>query len=191
MLRSFSTAVFLTLISAYAALYPAIAQAAESSARPRASVSALQLTVEEQAWIKNHPVITVAANHGWEPISFLSESKEIRGISIDYLKRLESMLGIEFQLVRSVENPAIEKADVIAATTNLNTLKNSRFTPLKSPYIRIPFVIFTRKDSDGIHQLADLRGKKSSYSRPVSWPRCWQRIIPTSSSTRRTSPKKP
>jgi diguanylate cyclase (GGDEF)-like protein/PAS domain S-box-containing protein len=160
MLRSFSTAVFLTLISAYAALYPAIAQAAESSARPRASVSALQLTVEEQAWIKNHPVITVAANHGWEPISFLSESKEIRGISIDYLKRLESMLGIEFQLVRSVENPAIEKADVIAATTNLNTLKNSRFTPLKSPYIRIPFVIFTRKDSDGIHQLADLRGKK-------------------------------
>ena len=160
MLRSFSTAVFFTLVSAYAALCPAIAQADESPAQRGASASTLQLTVEEQAWIKNHPVITVAANHGWEPISFLSESKEIRGISIDYLKRLESILGIKFQLVRSVENPAIEKADMIAATTNLNTLKNSRFAPLKSPYIRIPFVIFTRKDSEDIHQLTDLKGKK-------------------------------
>ena len=162
MLRSFFTSASRTLISAYLVLCPATAHAVENPAPPEAPISTVvQLTAEEQAWIKAHPVITVAANHGWAPISFLSERKEIRGVSVDYLKRLESILGIKFQLVRSVENPAIEKADMIAAVTNLHSLKDSRFTPLKSPYIRTPYVIFTRKDSEDIHQLEDLEGKKA------------------------------
>ncbi|HSI95721.1 MAG: transporter substrate-binding domain-containing protein, partial [Methylophilaceae bacterium] len=162
MLRSFFTFASRTLISAYIALCPAIAHAAENPVLPDTRVpTVVQLTTEERAWIKAHPVITVAANHGWAPISFLSENKEIRGVSVDYLKRLESILGIKFQLVRSVENPAVEKADMIAAVTNLPSLKGSRFTPLKSPYIRTPYVIFTRKGSEDIHQLEDLEGKKA------------------------------
>src|SRR5687768_13970198 len=102
MLRSFFTLASRTLISAYIALCPAIAHAAENPVLPDTRVpTVVQLTTEERAWIKAHPVITVAANHGWAPISFLSENKEIRGVSVDYLKRLESILGIKFQLVRS------------------------------------------------------------------------------------------
>ncbi|HSI23492.1 MAG TPA: EAL domain-containing protein [Methylophilaceae bacterium] len=161
MLRFFFTPVFRALILACVALCPLSTHAVENPEPSQASAPTVQLTVEEQAWIKAHPVITVAANHGWEPISFLSDNKEIRGVSVDYLKRLESILGIKFQLVRSVEDPAAEKTDVIAAVTNLNTLKHSHFTPLKSPYIQTPFVIFTRKDSDDIHQLEDLEGRKA------------------------------
>jgi diguanylate cyclase (GGDEF)-like protein/PAS domain S-box-containing protein len=122
----------------------------------------LQLTAEERAWLKAHPNITVAINHGWDPIGFITERNELRGISVDYLRRVESLLGVEFLHVRSVENPAIEKADIIAAVVNIQSLQGSRFTPLESPYLRMPFVIFTRGDTDNIQQLEDLYGKKAA-----------------------------
>ena len=64
----------------------------------------LQLTAEERAWLKAHPTITVAINHGWDPIGFITERNELRGISVDYLRRVESLLGVEFLHVRSVEH---------------------------------------------------------------------------------------
>jgi len=151
---------FRMLVSASIAAW-ALSVSAGSPA-PSTHNPGLQLTVAERAWLKAHPTISVAINHGWDPIGFMTERNELRGISVDYLRRVESLLGVEFRHVRSVENPAIEKADIIAAVVNIQSLHGSRFTSLESPYLRMPFVIFTRGDTDNIHRLEDLYGKKAA-----------------------------
>lgn len=158
MQKLLSIAVFGILFLTGALPAPALADSGATSS----SSSPLALTGAERAWLNAHPEITVAVNHGWEPISFLSEQKEPRGIALDYLHRLESRLGIRFKLVRSVEDPAIEKADILAAVVNLKSLQGSRFAPLQEPYVTMPFVIFTRSDTSDIHYLEDLYGRKTA-----------------------------
>jgi diguanylate cyclase (GGDEF)-like protein/PAS domain S-box-containing protein len=121
---------------------------------------ALQLTQAEQAWLSMHPDITVAVNHGWEPISFISENGEMRGIALDYLDAIEKQLGVHFRRVRSVEDPTLETADILLAVPRPAALTGTRFQALPSPYIEMPFAIFTRGESNGIHRLEDLSGKK-------------------------------
>lgn len=122
--------------------------------------SVLRLTQEEKIWIKEHPEIRVAVSHGWAPIEFLSESNEFRGISIDYLSRLEKLLGIKFKKVDATESPLTESVDMLSAVPNVNLLSNSKFTALNQPYLTIPVVIFTREDSKDIYNLRVLDHRK-------------------------------
>ncbi len=124
------------------------------------SQSISTLTTEEIDWIKQHPNIKVALNHGWAPIEFVSENNELRGISVDYLNRLEIILGLKFVKINAEESPSIEKADMISAIANIRSLNHSRFVALNEPYLTMPVVIFTRADNDDIHNLKDLENKK-------------------------------
>ena len=124
------------------------------------SQSISTLTTEEIDWIKQHPNIKVALNHGWAPIEFVSENNELRGISVDYLNRLEIILGLKFVKINAEESPSIEKADMISAIANIRSLTYSRFVALNEPYLTMPVVIFTRADNDDIHNLKDLENKK-------------------------------
>lgn len=140
------------------------AESPHSTAAARLASQAAQreiaLTQEERAWLKAHPEITVAVSHGWAPIGFLSEANELRGISVDYLKKLETILGVKFHRVPSLDNPAIENTDMIAAVANPKSLAETRFTPLDAPYLEMPFGIFTRNATHHIQGLHDLHGKR-------------------------------
>lgn len=99
----------------------------------------VNLSAEEKQWLRMHPVITVAVNQGWAPIEFVSKSKEFRGVTVDYLKTIESMLSIRFELVPSNEDSTIEKADIISSLANPNALINTRYSALSKPYITSPY----------------------------------------------------
>lgn len=120
----------------------------------------LGLTAHERAWLQDHPDITVAVRYGWEPISFISENRELRGIAIDYLHHLESRLGIHFHLVPSVDALTLEQADMLAVVTSTNSLEHTRYSAIPQPYLRTPFVIFARGNTSDIRQIEDLHGKK-------------------------------
>jgi diguanylate cyclase (GGDEF)-like protein/PAS domain S-box-containing protein len=149
------------LLAALLAL-PLMLWPGDSMAMAAEAQAGLSLTPAERAWLDNHPDITVAVGYGWEPFSFISDNRDIRGIAIDYLSRLESRLGIRFQLVRSMDDPMVEQADVLASVGNLRMLEHTRFSALPKPYLRTPFGIFTRDDTEDIHQLEDLYGKRAA-----------------------------
>ena len=74
-----------------------LVSAADNLAKTPATPSIkLNLSAEEQAWLREHPQITVAIKHGYSPIEFIFELQEFRGISVDYLKKVEVLLGIKF-----------------------------------------------------------------------------------------------
>ena len=130
------------------------------SVSPSVPKSSFVLSQEEKAWIASHPEIKVAIHHGWAPIEFISEGGEFRGISANYLNRLEKILRLKFVKIDLTEAPSIEHADMLSAVPSVGMLKNSRFIPLNKPYLTIPMVIFTRADNDDVHGLSDLIHKK-------------------------------
>ena len=120
----------------------------------------IDLTAEEQAWLNAHPVISVAVKHGYSPIEFIFELQEFRGISVDYLKKLEILLGIKFSKTIADQDVAKIDADMLSSVPNPASLEGTRFTALNEPFLISPVAIFTKKGSRKLDGITDLRGKK-------------------------------
>ncbi len=126
--------------------------------------SALQekLTAEELDWLKSHREISVGVSHGWAPVEFLNENGEFRGISIDFLRRLEAELGIRFRMVRKSDNLNNLDTDLLSAVPSPRILMGTNYEALQTPYLAIPFAIFTRNENSSINDINDLHGKTVS-----------------------------
>lgn len=118
------------------------------------------LTEAEQAWLKQNPEVTVAVSHGWAPVEFLDKDHQFKGISVDYLKQIEQKLPIRFRFVRSAEDPDNETADMLSAVAAPDKLNESHYSVIDTPFLAMPFVIFTRQDNRLIHDIDDLNHKK-------------------------------
>src|SRR5687768_1972511 len=57
-----------------------------SHAQWRDSWTRIGLSKSEQQWLTSHPIITVGVRPGWMPIEFITEGREFRGITMDYLQ---------------------------------------------------------------------------------------------------------
>lgn len=134
-----------------------LAQSAPSSQQTSDRIT---LTAEEAAWLKAHPEISVAVKHGYSPIEFIFELQEFRGISVDYLKKLEAILGVKFNKRMADPNLASNDADMISSLTNLKSLEGTRFVALDIPFLVSPIGIFTKKSATKFDRIEDLDGKK-------------------------------
>lgn len=120
----------------------------------------IRLTEAEQAWLKHNPEITVAVSHGWAPVEFLDKDHQFKGISVDYLKQIEQKLPIRFRFIRSAEDPNNETADMLSAVAAPDKLNESAYSVIDTPFLAMPFVIFTREENRIIHDIDDLNHKK-------------------------------
>ena len=85
------------------------------------------LTDEEQAWLKEHPVIRVGADPGLAPLEFRDESGVIQEISVDYLEHIRKILGIKFEFV---DEATWAEALEMARNGELDLLSSVKRTPL-------------------------------------------------------------
>ena len=60
------------------------------------------LSEQERAWLRAHPVISVAQDPSWPPIEFTDERGMPSGITADYLSLVEKRLGMKFQRVKNL-----------------------------------------------------------------------------------------
>jgi signal transduction histidine kinase len=125
-----------------------------------AFADSIDLTTEERAWLSSQDEITVAVSHGWAPVEFLDDEHRFSGISLDYIELLEQKLPINFKLVQSVEDPKKEQAQMLSAVGNPKLLTGSSYLAITKPYLKMPFVIFVRKDNQKIKSMDDLSGYK-------------------------------
>jgi PAS domain S-box-containing protein len=124
----------------------------------------IELTTEERAWLRDHPVISVAQDPGWPPVEFADTRGEPSGISNDYLKAVEQELGVTFLRVTGLSwqdsYARLRVWDLDMTTCVASTPERDQFWAFTKPYIRIPIVILTRADVTYIHALRELAGKK-------------------------------
>ncbi|MDA3850847.1 MAG: transporter substrate-binding domain-containing protein, partial [Spirochaetaceae bacterium] len=121
------------------------------------------LTREEKAWLIEHPIVRVASDPRWAPIEYLDADGRFRGISMDYLKELEILLGIDFEIV---EGLSWEELLHEARSKNIDmfscvapTQERSEYLNFTQPYLSIPIKIFSVKGMATMNKLEEHRGK--------------------------------
>lgn len=127
-------------------------------------LSELGLNNEERVFLKSHPVIHVGVDKSWKPVEFLDQKGNLKGISMDYLHKIEQILGIQFQFHDDVSwYEALDllrqrKLDMLSAAVETDDRKTvARFT---EPYLSLPTAVFTKDIPVYIGNLKELSGKK-------------------------------
>ena len=139
------------------------------SARVLLDRSTLDLDAAERAWIEQHPVVRVAFNKYFAPLSFYDDNQQFRGITADVLEQVSLRTGLKFDilhvdsladLVARVEQGS---ADVAAALPPGQAHEASlRFT---RPYLINPRVLVTRNNPGALQRPEQLKGMRLALLR--------------------------
>jgi diguanylate cyclase (GGDEF)-like protein len=122
----------------------------------------IPLTEEEQAFLRQHPVIRVGIDPDWYPLEFVDEDGRLGGISADYLALLGERLGIRFEPAtdqswpRAMELVRARELDMFSMAAQ--TPERSAYALFTEPYIRSPMVIVTTNQVDYIGDPGRLLG---------------------------------
>jgi diguanylate cyclase (GGDEF)-like protein/PAS domain S-box-containing protein len=136
---------------------------------PSEGKTTIELTADEWAWLERHPVIRVAGNANWAPVEYLDKEGVFKGISVEYLNLLSSMLGVSFahqsssSWHRAVQKLEQRELDIFSAAAS--TSDRRKFADFTSPYLSLPAMIFSAQDQPFISSLEELEGKKVSVVR--------------------------
>ncbi len=143
----------------------------------------LSLSKKEQQWLKEHPVLRLGLDPVWEPIEFIDEKGQYRGISSAFMQRLAGMLGVTLQFdpeqtwEEAVERARKGEVDVMPALNP--SPQRAEFLRFTKPYLHFPFMIFTRKDAPLITGMADLAGMRIAVERNYVTREYLERDYPT------------
>ena len=142
----------------------------------RVEAAQVPLTAGEQAWLAAHPVLRAGIDSGWAPVEFADEKGIPQGISVAYLKRLETLLGVHFELVttanweQSLQGLETGTVDILpAATATPDRLSRMHFT---KPFLSFPAAIFSAADVAYLGGIQALEGKPVAVIRdeaPQEW----------------------
>jgi ABC-type amino acid transport substrate-binding protein len=121
------------------------------------------LNEKEKQWLKEHPSITVGVDSNYAPFEFKDENGEFKGIAIDYLKKIENILGIKINIVTAkswdkVTDLAKNKSiDVLSCL--VETHERAKYLKFTKPYLSFPMAIVTNKIVGYVDGLKELNGK--------------------------------
>lgn len=126
------------------------------------------LTQNEKNWIETHPIIKVGVDKDYAPYEWL-ENEEYKGLAVDYMKRIEKIVGIEFQIVKNKSwNEIINMAkngEIDMITSIVQTPERSKYLNFTEFYRKCPVIIIDRGNNGFIGGLKYLNNKKVSIEK--------------------------
>lgn len=128
----------------------------------------LQLTTEEQDWLKAHPRIRIGMMDAWPPLNFVNKSDNPEGIGVDYVKALNKRLNNAIELVPGSfrQNQELVQRGALDGIMDITRRpeRDAQFL-FTRPYIVIPHVIVGRKGGAYYTREPDLNGKVVALER--------------------------
>lgn len=112
------------------------------------SIPLILLNTKEKQWLKDHPVINVEIDENMPPVSFLDGEGNYQGFIVDYLTKIEEIIGINFNYVNNNQY----QPDIIAYLPKINDSKPDFICTKK--FIEMPTGIFVL---EGVNFIADLK----------------------------------
>lgn len=124
----------------------------------------INLTLEERAWLLEHPRIRLGLDPAWSPIEYVGDDGEHKGLTSEYIKIISRLLGIRMTPVpglnwEQVLDAAREKeVDLLPAL--IKAPEREEYLEFTDPYMEFPTVVFVREHTPFIAGLEDLAGKR-------------------------------
>ncbi|MFT5161963.1 MAG: two-component system sensor histidine kinase EvgS [Alteromonadaceae bacterium] len=122
--------------------------------------SDLILTAAEKRWLRLNPMVYFTGDPDWLPFEGFGEAGGYQGIVADYLKLIESKLGIYFNKIRpdswsdALFMANAKQVDIISAG-HANQSLHQHFKPVL-PYINNPVVIVKTEEDDFVDGVGEL-----------------------------------
>ena len=123
----------------------------------------INLTEEEQQWIKDHPVVTFTGDPNWLPYEAFDDNGNYIGIVSEYLKIISSESGLQFKMsqskswTESVNKAKSGEVDVLSETDDSDLKSHLSFT---IPYISNPIVMVMRNNENYVENINAIKNKK-------------------------------
>jgi PAS domain S-box-containing protein len=124
-------------------------------------VRRLDLSEEEEAWVRAHPEIRVGVMADWPPFSFRDPDGAPQGISPDVIAALTEMVGLKVTLVAGQWDPLLEslKDGELDALMDATPKPERRpFMHFTASYLAVPHAIVAASDSPPLADETALSG---------------------------------
>jgi diguanylate cyclase (GGDEF)-like protein/PAS domain S-box-containing protein len=125
------------------------------------------LSGEERAWLnKNQARLVLAVETGYAPFVFIDSKDQPAGLAHDYIRLIESKIGVHFNQERYPNLNEIfedvQSGEVHIVNAITRTPAREKFLLMTDSYVSVPNVIVTRKDHSGQIAEYELSGLKIS-----------------------------
>lgn len=125
----------------------------------------VQLTPEEQEWLKSNPVLKVANETDWPPFDFYDDGKP-QGLSVDYINLLAKKIGFTVEFItESSWNKLLNQAYENSLDILVNIVKTPERTEhllFTKPYAKLPNILISRQENN-YQTLQQLKGKVLAF----------------------------
>ncbi len=124
----------------------------------------LDLTAQEKAWLKAHPVIQVGIDNNFPPYEWVDKQGNYLGLAANYFADFEQRLGVKFNFIKDkpwAEIMTLARAgelDMLSAVQE--PPERNRFLTFTKPYTRTPIVIINDINAGFIGSLRKLDGQR-------------------------------
>jgi diguanylate cyclase (GGDEF)-like protein/PAS domain S-box-containing protein len=124
----------------------------------------LNLSAQEQAWLKAHPVIRLGIDKDFAPYEWIDDEGHYQGLIADYVVRFEQLLGVKFDIIKDKSWADIlnmaknEQLDMIAAA--VQTPERDSYLNFTFAYTDSPVIIINDTALRFIGSLSKLQGKR-------------------------------
>ncbi len=108
--------------------------------------------------------LRVAFEGTYPPFNFLDDKNEFHGFDVDISNEIAKRLGVEVEFIATKWDGLIgglkaDKFDIIIGQMTV-TEERKKSVDFTDPYVVTGSVLITRKETDDIRELADIKGKK-------------------------------
>ncbi|MFA9393689.1 MAG: ATP-binding protein [Halodesulfovibrio sp.] len=128
---------------------------------------------EERDWLSKNYTVNVGVDKNFFPIEGLDDKGRYTGVASDYLRILEKLTGLSFNISVAGDWPSVlaevkaGKLDMLAALAP--SPSRSKFLTFTEPYIAMPGIIVVQRGSGEDLTLADLKGKTVAVVKRYVW----------------------
>lgn len=134
--------------------------------------SSINLSQEEQAWIKNNRTIRISGPQAFPPFQYIDQDGSFKGMASDYVFLIAKMAGLEIEIVKNFPWSEIlnkvENKEIDLLTCAAKTPEREKYLIFTKPHISFPLIIITRKDAPFISGIQSLNKYKIAVVRKNS-----------------------
>ena len=123
-----------------------------------------QFSKAERAWLNKKQTIYLGVDSGWPPVEWIDEAGNYKGMTSDYMQLIADVLGLNIAKPEKMAWKEVmrraKRKEIDVLTAVVSTEKRREFLNFTTPFLKFPFVIFTRDDFELVTDLQDIYGKR-------------------------------